>query len=190
VPRASRADLRLRVEELLRRKEAAPDSAWAELGEGAADLLVQLVHDNAIRSNPALRNRALATLGLLRIEQAVASLAQVVNDPEEVGTAKAFAVNALGRIGTAAAAEAIAPLVSADDEMIRRQVAIALGRVQDPAVLPYLIALQSDRSPAVSEVAARALGERERSVRSAVGPVKRVQSPRERGGKRRPMPER
>jgi HEAT repeat protein len=191
LPRGSRAELRLRIEELLRRKEAAPEGAWADLGEGATDLLVELVNDDAMRSNPALRNRAIATVGVLQLEQGVGHLARVANDREEANTARAFAVNALGRIGTAAAAEAIAPLISTDDDMIRRQVAMALGRVQDPVALPYLIALRSDKSPAVSEVADQALGERESRVRSAVGPVERAQAPRaRRGGKRRPMAER
>ena len=165
----SRAELRLRVEELLRRKEAADEDAWKELGEDANEMLVALVHDDAIRTNPALRQRAIATLGLRRLPQGIGSLAQIVVDPDEDASTTAYAVNALGRIGTRAAAEAIVPLVGARDEMVRRQVAIALGRVRDDAVVPYLVALRNDDSPAVSEVAVEALRERARGYSDGRG---------------------
>src|SRR5215510_2174626 len=63
----SLAELRLRVEELLQRRESPGAEAWEALGPAAPALLLQLVDDVAIGRNRALRDRVLATLGQLGV---------------------------------------------------------------------------------------------------------------------------
>lgn len=155
--RGSRAELRMRLEELLRRKESPPESVWADLGEDARDLLVSLLDDEAIRSYDALRHRLIAVLGQLRVQRSVPGLIAILGDRGERPVTKAYAVGALGRIGGAAATDALAPLVGSKDDMLRRQVAIALGRIDRPEAIPHLVALHGDDSTAVSEVATEAL---------------------------------
>jgi HEAT repeat protein len=176
--RESRAELRIRIEELLRRKESPPATAWADLGNDAKDLLVDLLDDEAIRSHDAIRHRVIAVLGELGVQRSVPRLISILADNGERPVTKAFAVSSLGRIGGAAATDALAPLVGAQDDMLRRQVGIALGRIDRPEVIPHLLALHSDESNAVSEVAAEALRTWEERLgkrlapRQATGPTK------------------
>ena len=70
---------------------------------------------------------------------------------------RAAAANALCRIGEAAAIEALVTSVKVKDDMIWRQVAIALGRIDRETVVPHLQRLCVDESLAVAEVAADAV---------------------------------
>ncbi|MFM9842502.1 MAG: HEAT repeat domain-containing protein [Dongiaceae bacterium] len=156
-PRRSKADLRLRVEELLLRKEGAPEKAWAALGEGARDILVDMLQDEAIHSRDAMLHRLIAVVGQLSIGRGVAPLSGMLQSRSASNLTKAYAANSLGRIGSANAIEALAASVTAKDAMVRRQVAMALGRIGHADALSHLVRLQADSSAAVSEVAVEAL---------------------------------
>ncbi len=169
MPRASfrlgdtRADLRLQVEQLLLRKEAAPDDAWKALGPEARTLLVDLLDDPVVRVQEAILHRVIAVIGQLEINRGIAPLGALLSDGSELAITRAYAANALGRIGEAAAIEPLAASVMADDTMVRRQVAIALGRIDRDAVLPHLLKLSKDKSIAVSEVAASSMQRRQQT---------------------------
>lgn len=188
--RGSRAELRMRVEELLRRKESPPEKVWADLGDDARDLLVQLLDDEAIRSHDALRHRVIAVLGELGVQRSVPSLTRIVADKGERAVTKAFAVGSLGRIGGATATDALAPLVAVQDDMLRRQVAIALGRIDRPETIPHLLALHGDDSAAVSEVAAEALHTWEDRLGKPLAPRRKARSAKQLKKKTLPAPER
>jgi HEAT repeat protein len=185
----SRAELRMRVEQLLLRKEAASPEAWAELGDDARALLVTLLDDEAIRSHDAVRHRVVAVLGELGVQRSVPQLARILEDRGERPVTKAYAAGALGRIGGPAATDALARVVSDKDDMVRRQAAIALGRIDRPEVVPHLIALQGDASPAVSEVAADALRAWEEKLGERLTPRRRTPAAKRRARKSMPAPE-
>jgi HEAT repeat protein len=185
----SRAELRMRVEQLLLRKEASSAEAWAELGEEARALLVTLLDDEAIRSHDALRHRVIAVLGELGVQRSVPQLAQILADRGERPVTKAYVAGSLGRIGGPAATGALAPAVSDKDDMVRRQAAIALGRIDRPDVIPHLIVLQGDASPAVSEVAADTLRAWEKKLDKRLVPRRRTPTAKKRGKKSTPAPE-
>src|SRR5688500_12242239 len=58
----SRADLRLRIEQLLLRKDQIPADAWAELGDEARTVLIEMLDDEAVRSWDALYHRLIGAL--------------------------------------------------------------------------------------------------------------------------------
>lgn len=188
--RGSLAELRLRIEDLLRRKESPPESAWADLGDDARDLLVQLLDDEAIRSSDATHHRLIAVLGELGEQRSVPGLIDILADRGEPAVTKAFAIGSLGRIGGAAATNALAPLVGAKDDMIRRQVAIALGRIDRPEVIPHLLALDGDESTAVSEVAADALSAWEDKLGKPLVPRRKTRAAKQPKKKSMPAAER
>lgn len=187
--RGSRAELRMRVEQLLLRKEAATADAWGELGDEARALLVTLVDDEAIRSHDALRHRVIAVLGELGVQRSVPQLARILEDRGERPVTKAYAAGALGRIGGPAATDALAPVVGDKDDMLRRQAAIALGRIDRPEAVPHLVALQGDESPAVAEVAADALRPWEEKLGKRLVSRRRGPTARRRAKKSMPAPE-
>jgi HEAT repeat protein len=154
----TRADLRLRIEQLLQRKEAVPDEAWAELGPDARALLVEMLDDEAVRSREAVLHRLITVVGQLSVKRGIAPLSAILADGSARNVTRAYAANALGRIGEIATIDALVAATNVKDDMIRRQVAIALGRVDREAVVPHLLALREDRSIAVAEVAAEAVG--------------------------------
>ena len=166
----SRADLRLRVENLLLRREAASPEAWAALGEDAQSLLVEMLQDPSLRSQPALRHRVIAILGDLGVRWSVTSLGGILQDRSEDAVTRAHAANSLGRIGDRSAIEALAMTVSVRDDMLRRQVAMALGRIDDDAVVAHLLKLSADSSVAVAEVASGALRTWEDRLGTRLGP--------------------
>ncbi|HSK56116.1 MAG TPA: HEAT repeat domain-containing protein [Jiangellales bacterium] len=153
----SRADLRLQVESLLLRREAATPETWARLGEDARSLLAEMLEDPSLRSQPALRHRVIATLGDLRVRRSVTSLGGILQNRSEDAVTRAHAANSLGRVGDRSAVEALAMTVSVRDDMVRRQVAMALGRIDDDAAVSHLLKLSADPSVAVAEVASDAL---------------------------------
>jgi len=182
-----KADLRLRVEQLLMRKEAAPSDAWESLGQEARAMLVDLLDDPVVHAQEALLHRVIATVGQLAINRGIAPLGALLTDGDERAITRTYAANALGRIGEPAAIESLAAAVNASDAMLRRQVAIALDRIDRDAALPHLLKLGADKSVAVSEVAVRALQRlRPPGVRVA-SPKKRTPAARTR--KKKTMPE-
>jgi hypothetical protein len=154
----TRADLRLRIERLLQRKEAVPEDAWPDLGPDARSLLVEMLDDQVVRSHEAMFHRVIGVVGHLKVKRAIAPLSAILADVSATPVTRAYAANALGRIGEAAAIDALVTSVKVKDDMIRRQVAIALGRIDRNAVIPHLMRLGEDKSIAVAEVAAEAVG--------------------------------
>jgi len=166
---ASKADLRLQLERLLERKEAGSADDWAGLGPDARGLLVELLEDDSIRSQHALLHRLIAVVGQLSIKRSVPRLVDLLVDEATSTLTRAYAANALGRIGEPAAIDALARAVSHKDDMVRRQVAMALGRIERDVVVPHLVRLQQDGSIAVAEVAAEALQRWEKKLGQRLG---------------------
>jgi hypothetical protein len=156
----TRADLRLRVERLLRRREAASTTAWDELGPDARGLLVEMLDDETVRAEEALFHRVISVAGQLALNRAIAPLGAILSDRSARNVSRAYAANALGRIGEVAALDALVSAATVKDDMVRRQVAMALGRIKHDAVTPHLQQLQRDPSIAVAEVAREALASR------------------------------
>ena len=153
----TRADLRLRIERLLQRKEAVSNDAWFELGAGAPSLLVEMLNDEAVRCDEAILHRVISVVGQLSIQSGILPLSEILTDGSARPVTRAYAANALGRIGDAAAMEGLIAAAKVKDDMIRRQVAIALGRIDHPSVVQHLLRLQEDNSVAVAEVVAEPL---------------------------------
>lgn len=176
----TRADLRLRIEQLLQRKEAASNEAWAELGPDARSLLVQMLDDETVRSREAILNRVIAVIGQLSVKRGITPLSAILADESASPVQRAYAANALGRIAEPAAMEALVNSAKVKDDMIRRQVVIALGRIDHETVIPHLLALQDDPSIAVAEVAAEALGRWEEKTGQELGRKRNLTKSRER----------
>jgi HEAT repeat protein len=128
-----------------------------------------MLDDEAIRSRETILHRLISVLGELSVKRSVAPLAAILTDRSVGNLTKAYAANALGRIGEAAGVEALAASLNVKDEMVRRQVAMALGRIDREAVVPHLIRLQGDKSIAVAEVATRALRDWEQKLGQRLG---------------------
>ena len=154
----TRADLRLRIEQLLQSKEAVPESRWTELSSETPALLVEMLNDEAVLSREAIFHRLITVLGQLKVRRAIGRLSAILSDKKARPVTRAYVANALGRIGDSAAIDALITSANEKDDMVRRQVTIALGRIDNEAVVPHLLKLNDDKSIAVSEVAAEALG--------------------------------
>ena len=195
-PADTRADLRLRVEQLLQRKEAASVDAWNGLGPEARTLLVDMLDDEAIRSREASLHRVIGVIGTLGIHRAIGPLSAILTDPSAGNVTRASAANALGRIGEPAALDALTAVVNVKDDMLRRQVVMALGRIDRETVVPHLLELSRDKSPAVAEVAAAAINRWEARLGRGLGgrrkpaPAKATTARRRARRKRMPAPER
>lgn len=172
----TRADLRLRIERLLLRKETAPEDSWADLGPDARSLLVEMLDDEAVRSHEAVLHRVIGVVGQLSVKRGIAPLSAILADVPASPVTRAYAANALGRSAERAAIDALVTSAKVKDDMIRRQVAIALGRIQLDAVVPHLLGLREDKSIAVAEVAAEALGRWERQMGRRLGAKRKVAS--------------
>ena len=175
---SSRAELRLHVERLLSRREAASPEAWAELGDDGRTLVVELLDDWSVRSQPATFHRLIAVIGDMRVKRGVAPLSAILQDKSEAELTKAYAANALGRIGERTAVDALASSLLLDDPMVRRQVAMALGRIDDAAAVPHLLRLRADSSVAVAEIATEAVQRWEQRTGRRLGARQRSPRPR------------
>lgn len=161
VPASSRAVLRMRIEELLQRREPPSIDVWRALGPEAQDILVTLLDDATVAGHDALRQRVIATTAQLGAVEALPRLGQLLLDRSERALTRTFAANALGRIDPDAAIAVLGRAVGDEDATVRRQVARALGAARDPAAVSYLQQLAADPTPHVADVAAaqlRALG--------------------------------
>jgi HEAT repeat protein len=167
----SPAFVRLRAERLLQRREAPPSEAWAALGGGVGDLLLQLLDDPSIVAYEALRQRVIATLGQLGIVQAIPRLGEILRDRSESALTRTFAASALGRLRDRRAVVVLGRAVAERDEMVRRQVALALGRVGTPEAVPYLLTLRADQTAHIAEAAAAGLRAYEQQLGRAIDPT-------------------
>lgn len=160
-PEDSLAALRLRMEQLLRRREPPSADAWHALGPGAADMLIRLLDDPAVAADEALRQRVIATVAQLSLAGSVRRLQQALLDRSETALTRTYAANALGRIDPDAAVAVLGEAATDDSPMVRRQVARALSAARDPRAAEHLERLLRDPVPPVTEAAAeglRALG--------------------------------
>jgi HEAT repeat protein len=180
----TRADLRLRIERLLERKEAASEEAWADLGPDARALLVEMLNDESVRSREAILQRLISVVGQLSLKRGIAPLSAILADKSTRNVTRAYAANALGRIGEAAAIEALVAAANVKDDMIRRQVAIALGRIDRDAVIPHLLNLREDESIAVAEVADKAVARWEEKLGKRLGAKRKVSQTKSVGKKK------
>jgi hypothetical protein len=187
---ASLAELRLRVEALLERREPPDAAAWEALGPRAQTLLLQLADDAAIRRRGALRDRVLATLGQLGVRSGISRLGQILLDRSERPATRALAANALGRIGDASALAHLARAATDREDVVRRQVALAFGHLAHPDAVAHLQALAADRALVVAEAARRALRqcEEQLGVRLTTSEARRPRTAPKRT--RSPAPER
>jgi len=170
----TRADLRLQVEQLLQRKEAASVDSWAELGPAARGLLVEMLNDEAVRSQDAIFHRVISVLGELAVKRSIASLSAILIDNSARNVTRSYAANALGRIGDATTIDALVTAATVKDDMIRRQVAMALGRLDRDAVIPHLLRLREDKSIAVAEIAEEAVVRWEQKLGRRLGAKRKV----------------
>ena len=153
----SRAELRVRAERLLLHREAADPEAWAALGPEVRQLLPRLLDDVAIRRNEAVLQKLMATLGQLGIPDAIPRLGEMLSDRRESATTRAYAANALGSLANPHGVPWLARAVADKDEMVRRQVARALGAIDHPDAVGHLMTMSDDASPEVARTAAAAL---------------------------------
>jgi hypothetical protein len=151
------AHLRLRVERLLQRREAPASEAWAALGPEVRHLLPRMLDDPAVHGHEAIRQKLMATVAQLEITAAIPRLGTILTDPEESAVTRAYAANALGRMGDPQAVPLLSAAVADKDDMVRRQVARALGAVDHVDAVPHLMALKDDVSAEVATTAAHEL---------------------------------
>jgi HEAT repeat protein len=176
----TRADLRIRVEELLQHKEAIPEKALTALGADARSLLAYMLEDETVRSQESTLHRLIGVVGQLSLKRGIAPLSAILTDRSTSSITKAYAANALGRIGDASAIEALGASVGAKDDMVRRQVAIALGRIDREAVIPHLLRLREDKSIAVAEIVAESIGLWEGKLGQQMGAKRKASQPKSR----------
>jgi HEAT repeat protein len=180
----SPAHLRLQAEQLLQRREAAAPEAWAALGNEVRQLLPRMLDDVAVQRHDAVRQKLIATLGQLEIPAAIPRLGEILSDREESATTRAFAANALGRLADPQVVALLARAVGDKDEMVRRQVARALGATDHPDAVAHLMAMKDDPSAEVAQTASEELLRYETTSGTKLGG--RSRPARRAKGKRKP----
>jgi HEAT repeat protein len=151
----SKAVLRLQIEKLLQRREAAPVEAWQALGEEATTLLVQMLDDRTVRE--ALRQRVIATLGQLGAVSAISQLGDILLNSSESALNRTYAAIALGNITDPRVVPLLGGAVTDQNPMVRRQVVRALGRANQVDAIPYLLILREDTEHEIANLAAMEL---------------------------------
>lgn len=154
---ATRAHVRLRAERLLLRRETASPEAWSALGPEVRELLPRLLDDDAVVRHEAVRQKLIATLAQLGIAAAIPRLGEILSSGDESAATRAFAANALGRMADPQVVSLLAGAARDPDEMVRRQVARALGGAGHPDAVAHLLAMRDDASPEVARTAAEEL---------------------------------
>lgn len=155
----SKAVLRMKIEKLLQRREAASNDAWLELGAEARNMLLVLLEDVSFLQQPELRHRLIATIGQLDLPGAVPDLGNILINKSEDALTQTYAANALGRMSDQRIVSYLGQAITNKDPMVRRQVATALGKIKNPDSIPYLLRLQEDSSKDVTSVATKNLAE-------------------------------
>lgn len=161
-PKRSRAELRIAVEQLLERREPPPTKAWEALGEDARTMLVELLDDGAVRRSDALRHRVIVTIGELGIGSGLPRLGAILTDASEKPLTRTYTASALGRSGLPDAVALLGRAINDKDDMVRRQTALSLARLDTAEAIPYLRALGKDPVKHVAAAAKDKLGALER----------------------------
>lgn len=140
--------------------------ALGAIGPAAVPALVDTVNTAPRQAAPAI-----ATLGDLAAPEAVACLAAIADDPKSDWQARIQTMGALGKIGNAAAVDAlIRTLQSTQSEWIRLAAAKALGAVRDPRAPPALqTALDAEQQ------AAKPSRDLVNAIHAALGQLRRTQ---------------
>jgi HEAT repeat protein len=103
------------------------------------------------------RRAAAEMLGELRSAAAVPTLLLLLNDADEY--TQVVSIEAVGKIGSAVAVAALIEQMQADSSTVRREAAIALGRINDDELNPEVVAaLTAALSSDIGDSAAEALG--------------------------------
>jgi hypothetical protein len=153
---ASRAVLRLKIEQLLQRREAAPIEQWQALGPDGLEMLVSLLDDPGIGDD--VRHAVIATLGNLEQPLLADRLGPMLLDRSESALTRTYAASALGRLGGDRAVTWLGRASGDPDEMVRLQLARGLRRAGGPLAVAYLRSLSRDREGVVADEAKAALG--------------------------------
>ncbi len=164
-PKRSRAELRIRVEQLLTRREPPPNEDWESLGEEALALLVELLDDPTVKRHDALRHRVIATLGQLSVSAALPRLGALLTDSREKALTRTYSASALGRSGLPEAVPFLGSGIGDNDDMVRRQVALSLARSGMPSAIPYLTTMLDDGAEHVAEIASEKLRDLAKQLR-------------------------
>jgi HEAT repeat protein len=152
-PKRSRAELRIAVEQLLARREPPPAKDWDRLGPEAKEMLVQLLDDGAVKRHDALRHRVIATIGELGVRSGLHRLGELLVDGSEKAITRTQSASALGRSGFPEAVALLGRAISDKDDMVRRQTALSLARLERAEAIPYLRALVKDPIGHVAQAA-------------------------------------
>jgi len=155
--RGSKALIRVQVEVLLRRREPPNDDAWAQLGPSVHPMLVEMLDDIAIARQPAMRQRIIATLGQLKVKAAIPHLSEILAQKSEDEITRTFAASALGHMGDTTVIPILGRAAIDKSDVVRRQVAYALGRVASADAVPHLVILADDPAQHVREIASAGL---------------------------------
>jgi HEAT repeat protein len=166
--------------------EGPATSTWEALDAAARPLLVQLLDDESVARHEALRQRVIATLGQLQVRAAIPRLGEILASRTQPRITRAHAANALGRMGDPAVVLPLARGVDDGEEVVRRQVARALGEIARPEAVAHLQKLSADRSPAVADAAREALGLASRRLGLRLARPRPRKRPARRPPRRRP----
>ncbi|MCC7353226.1 MAG: HEAT repeat domain-containing protein [Anaerolineae bacterium] len=149
-------------ERLMDRLYAEPDPAVGQaiaraLGPIAIPAMVPALVNASQHRNPQVRWRAATVLGFIPTRESVVALGEMVRSDASI--ARPAASQALVRIGTAAAAEVVVPLLDTTNLTATRHAALAtLEGLGEASVVPLATALLTDRRPTMRRGAAEALG--------------------------------
>jgi len=111
----------------------------------------------------------MATLGQLGVVRAVSQLGELLLRSSEDTLTRTYAASALGRIVDARAIQFLGQAVAEKNDMVRRQVALALGRTRHPNAIPHFLKLLNDKSKHISSVAATELRAYEKELNVKLG---------------------
>lgn len=113
----------------------------------AAELWLEMLND----PSPQIVGNAASQLGMLKLPEAVAPLAALLNRDGEKSSAFMLILLALGDIGDPRAFDAITPYLKSSDPQKRTVAASALGRLGDPRGIALLEPMLKDKAVAGQE---------------------------------------
>lgn len=169
----SRALIRIRIEQLLTAREAAPIEQWRALGTEAQDILIAMLDEPDLADR--VRHSIIATLGRLGHAHVADLLGAILLDGRESVLTRTFAASALGRVGGDRAVAWLGRALGDPDELVRLQLARSLRRAERPLGIASLRALSADPVRVVADEAMIGLGAKRPASRD--GGIRFVPSP-------------